>query len=130
MDFFYTNGSTADFLRWTGFLFVLTGHLLMHWVQANAGRFYTFDRSMKKSHTLVTTGPYRYVRHPGYLSFALTVAGVLLASHFSIVNVLPIGTFAMVMRGIPSEEKMLAEAFGEEYARFCETRSRVIPGVL
>lgn len=43
------------------------------------GRFYTFELSLIKEHRLVTTGPYSYVRHPGYTAGTVGIGGMILS---------------------------------------------------
>lgn len=42
------------------------------------GRFYVFEISIQKDHQLVTTGLYRYVRHPSYTAVVMADVGWLL----------------------------------------------------
>jgi protein-S-isoprenylcysteine O-methyltransferase Ste14 len=41
--------------------------------------FYTVRLGVKSGQRLVTTGPYRRVRHPGYLSYIISILGIGLA---------------------------------------------------
>lgn len=110
-----------------GWIIVFLSHLLMRSVRRHCGRFYTFDRSIKQKHELITTGPYSYVQNPGYLSMIGTTAGIWLFTNFSYVNVLPTIVICTVLTGIPTEERMLREEFGREYDDFQKTRYRLIP---
>ncbi|TFK44261.1 hypothetical protein BDQ12DRAFT_672666 [Crucibulum laeve] len=40
------------------------------------GKLFTYEMSIRSDHYLVTTGPYAFVRHPGYTGVLLTVTGV------------------------------------------------------
>lgn len=42
------------------------------------GSMFTYEMSIRKDHVLVTSGPYSFVRHPGYTGVLFTVAGMLL----------------------------------------------------
>lgn len=85
-----------------------------------------FARTMRRAGTpvdprrastaLVTDGPFRYTRNPGYLGFGLVYAGVSLLTNgrWSLVA-LP-AVVAAVDRGvIAGEERYLADRFGAEY---------------
>lgn len=68
---------------------------------------------------LVTSGPYRLTRNPGYVGMALTVSGVaiLLEAPWALLAIA--ATMLVIDRGvIVKEEGYLAERFGEEYARY------------
>lgn len=42
------------------------------------GSLFTYEMTIRKDHTLVTSGPYAIVRHPGYAGILVTVVGMLL----------------------------------------------------
>ena len=42
------------------------------------GSLFTFETSIRKGHTLITSGPYAIVRHPSYAGFTLVVIGMFL----------------------------------------------------
>jgi protein-S-isoprenylcysteine O-methyltransferase Ste14 len=69
--------------------------------------------------TLVTTGPYRISRNPGYLGMALAYAGiaVLVPAPWALVTL--VGALAVVDRMvIVREERFLERCFGDEYRRY------------
>ena len=115
--------------QYMGFVLIASSHILMRWVQRHCGRFYTFDRSIKTQHKLITSGPYRYCQNPGYVSLVGTALGVALFTNFSWINLLPAFIAATVLSGIPTEERMLREEFEESYAEFQRSRARFIPFV-
>lgn len=72
---------------------------------------------------LVTTGPYRFTRNPGYLALALVFAGiaVLTGGIWALLMLVP--TLALIDRGvIAREERYLEGKFGDEYRQY---RARV-----
>ena len=69
--------------------------------------------------SLVTDGPFRYTRNPGYLGIAMTYAGLAsLANALWAILLLP-ATLFVIQRGvIEREERYLERKFGEEYLRY------------
>ncbi|KAL0954901.1 hypothetical protein HGRIS_003834 [Hohenbuehelia grisea] len=55
---------TPSFL--IGFLLVILGTVARIWCYKTLGRHFTFEVSLLHDHSLVTSGPYAYVRHPSY----------------------------------------------------------------
>jgi protein-S-isoprenylcysteine O-methyltransferase Ste14 len=71
------------------------------------------------STALVTTGPYRFSRNPGYLGMALGYAGIAILSGalWTLVPLVP--TLVLIDRGvIRREERHLERRFGEQYSRY------------
>jgi protein-S-isoprenylcysteine O-methyltransferase Ste14 len=78
---------------------------------------------------IVTTGPYRLVRHPIYAAILLFVwAGV--AAHGTTLSVLTgiVATAALAVRTV-AEEELVFEVY-PEYAEYAKRTKRVIPFVL
>ena len=68
---------------------------------------------------IVTGGPYRLSRNPGYLGMALTYAGICLLAGALWALVPLIGAVIVIDRGvIRREERYLQAKFGQEYLRY------------
>jgi protein-S-isoprenylcysteine O-methyltransferase Ste14 len=83
----------------------------------------------ERGHTLVTSGPYRFVRHPGYVGAILASAcgGVALGSLWSLVPLVPFA--ALFLRRTAVEDRML-RADLDGYAGYAErVRYRLLPGL-
>jgi protein-S-isoprenylcysteine O-methyltransferase Ste14 len=106
------------------------GYLFSVWASATNKFYARFVRIQEdRGHTVVSSGPYRYVRHPGYaglILFLLTSAPAL----GSLWTLLPSGLFliALVIRTALEDRFLHQKLAGyQEYAR--RTRYRLIPGV-
>ncbi len=119
----------ATWLRLLGAPVSATGIALLWWVLSTLGRNFSVSLTTE-SHTLVTDGPYRWVRHPMYTAFVLTFAGLSLvsANWFTAVSAALLYGAAMVIR-TPHEERLLIEAFGQEYRAYMERTGRFFPKV-
>lgn len=108
-------------------LFVLG--LIVRWIAIiHLGRFFTVNVAIAEDHQLVTTGPYRYVRHPSYTGTLLIFLGFGLCTVniFALVAVfLPIS--AAFLWRMHVEEQALKEAFGDRYRSYIVSTRRLIP---
>jgi protein-S-isoprenylcysteine O-methyltransferase Ste14 len=79
--------------------------------------WYVFEG--RSPNTLVTDGPYRYLRHPFYVSYLVLWSGWALTT-FSLVSILPVMIIALVyMRAAKGEEATIAASpLGHDYAAY------------
>ena len=81
----------------------------------------------RAEHTLVTRGPYRWVRHPFYLATALAVvANSLVTANWFLALTGGIAFGLLVLRTRTEEEKLI-ERFGEDYKEYMERTGRFFP---
>ena len=115
-------------LRWAGAalgFFVVAP--LLFWTFHSLGKNLTDTVVTRREHTLVTHGPYRWVRHPFYdvgflwgLSLSLLTANWLLA-------LLGVAAVTMLVTRARVEEAKLAERFGDEYRAYARRTGRFFP---
>jgi protein-S-isoprenylcysteine O-methyltransferase Ste14 len=124
----FSSMAIPAWLRWSGFGVGVVCWFLMYWALSNLGRNLT-DTVVRRSHaTLVTTGPYRWVRHPFY-----TTVGLLLLSATAITANWLIGLLSMivltllVVRTKKEEQQMLAGF--EDYRGYMATTGRFFPRI-
>ena len=112
-------------------LCVMCGGLVLRWRSFKAlGRYVTVPVITSPDQLLITTGPYRFVRHPSYLGLILVLAGigVILANWFSIA-VLALVPLIGVMYRTHIEEDALPGILGDAYTGYASTRKRLVPFV-
>jgi protein-S-isoprenylcysteine O-methyltransferase Ste14 len=116
-------------VRWTGVgLGVLAGGLLI-WTLRSLGANLTDTVVTRKDHTLVTTGPYRWVRHPFYDAVGLAVlANSLTAANWFLFLTGGLAFILMIVRARTEERHLLAR-FGDAYRAYVERTGRLVPRV-
>jgi len=113
-----------------GFALLIIGAFLVSWAMLTNAYFSTAVRVQDdRGHTVVTEGPYRIVRHPGYL--AMGIVGLSQALLFgSLWALIPVGLVMgpMIVR-TTLEDRMLHEEL-EGYREYAQkVRYRLLPGV-
>lgn len=118
-------------LALAGCVLALAGAAVVLRSRAALGTAWSFLPKADQDTDLVTTGPYRLVRHPIYLGFVLLATGqalafgsgpALLTALFGLVP-----TFAWRAR---TEETVLSRTFGERYAVYRRRTKMIIPHLL
>jgi len=100
---------------------------LFAWVHHALGGNFSHTVGSTIHHELVSTGPYRWVRHPMY--------SVLLISFISFALMFPNAVFwggvvffsIMIMLRIKKEEAYLLQKFGQKYLTYMNKTRRLIP---
>lgn len=115
-------------LRWVGFFLGSIALMIFFWVLRSLGRNFSTTLTIHKDQTLVTQGPYRWVRHPMYTSFILLWVGFLFLSGNWFVGLSGIAAFvwAIIVR-TPREEQMMIDQFGAEYIVYMSGTGRYLP---
>jgi protein-S-isoprenylcysteine O-methyltransferase Ste14 len=116
-------------LRWLGVgLGALAGGLLI-WTLRHLGPNLTDTVVTRREHTLVTSGPYRWVRHPFYGAVGLAIlANSLTAANWFILVTGGLAFILMIVRA-RTEEQHLLTRFGNSYRRYVESTGRLIPRI-
>jgi protein-S-isoprenylcysteine O-methyltransferase Ste14 len=114
-------------LRWAGIGLCALGGALLLWAFRRLGNNLTDTVVTRRAHTLVTGGPYRFVRHPFYDSVALFVAGIAIAAaNWFIMAAGGVAIALLVVRTRIEEEKLLAR-FGDSYRAYVARTGRFLP---
>jgi len=122
--------SSAAVWKLGGLLVIIGGLALRIWAIRTLGNGFTSTVRIMRENGLVTSGPYRFVRHPSYLGAYLAFLGsaVLLQAWIGFVIAAICMGFAYAIR-IPIEEKMLESNFGDRWRMYCAGSKRMIPGI-
>lgn len=103
--------------------------LIVRWTAImHLGRFFTVNVAIAEDHRLITTGPYRYVRHPSYAGSLLIFLGFGLCTlnYYSLAVIFLPVCVAFLWR-IRVEEEALRGAFGERYDSYARSTGAVLP---
>ncbi len=113
-----------------GLACIVLGQGLFAWAMASNIYFSTAVRiQLDRGHTVASGGPYRYVRHPGYVGMIVAMFATSLALG-SLWGLIPAGLVALlyIVRTALEDQTLQVELAGyKEYAQ--RTRYRLIPGV-
>ncbi len=92
------------------------------------GRFWSLHIEIREHHQFVRTGPYRWVRHPAYLSFVLEHVAVPLVGNAWWSLLVTVGVYLPVLLWrIAREDVALMEKFGEPYRTYRREVGALIP---
>jgi len=116
--------------QWFGVGMGLLGIFLLLWVHHTLDKYFAMPGVMKEHQSLVTGGPYQWVRHPMYTAlFLVTIVYFLISANWFIGVVWIgwiMGTVASMLR---DEEAALIEKFGDEYRAYMRRTGRFLPRV-
>ena len=99
------------------------------WARVHIGRNWGTPMTQKNEPELVTSGPYRLVRHPIYSGIIVAGVGTALAlSWFWLFAVALLGVYFVYSATV--EERYLTEEFPDEYPAYKRTTKMLVPYVL
>lgn len=103
--------------------------LLVFWrSHVDLGANWSSALEVREEHRLITTGAYRYVRHPMYAAMWLQAAGQALMIENWVGGALVVPAIALLyFLRVPKEERMMAVEFGEAWRAYAARTGRVIP---
>jgi protein-S-isoprenylcysteine O-methyltransferase Ste14 len=99
----------------------------MVWVQRALGANFDVTLLVCAEHTLVTTGPYRWVCHPMYSVLFLFELAVLLTANWFVGGVPLVALTLIVATRAKREEAVMLNTFGEAYRHYMERTGRFLP---
>jgi protein-S-isoprenylcysteine O-methyltransferase Ste14 len=107
-------------------LAVLSDALVIEAVRV-LGKQWSFQARLIEGHRLVVAGPYSYMRHPIYTGMLgmLLATGLAFSVWWALLIALPVFAVGTAIR-VRAEERLLLEAFGEDY----EAYRRYVPAVI
>jgi len=117
----------ASHIQVIGMLLQAAGYMIFLWSVLERGR-YSVAWEMAEDHKLVTSGPYRYVRHPSYMAYFLLFFGLFFIS-LNMLALIPLIAIPGYVNVTVYEEELLKRRFGDKYVEYQKTTGRVFPKI-
>jgi protein-S-isoprenylcysteine O-methyltransferase Ste14 len=114
-------------LRWLGTLFAFIGVVLWIYSQAVLGKYWSPQLQVQNEHKIITSGPYRVIRHPIYTSMFIWVIGLAIFTANIVFALIALLTIIGLILRVPKEEKMMIEQFGDEYKKYMQITGSIFP---
>jgi len=116
-----------EWARWFGVGIGVLCTMGIYWLFSSIGSGITPTSATRRQHTLITSGPYRWVRHPLYtVGSSLFIAFGMMADNWFIAALGVLAFIGMAIR-TPKEEANLIEKFGDEYREYMKRTGRFFP---
>lgn len=116
-----------EWMRWLGVALGAGADVLALWVFTHLGSNVTPTVVARPQAYLVTSGPYRYVRHPLYVMGIIGYTGFALLAENWFIALMTVAGFSLIVLRTANEEAHLLEKFGDEYRRYMQTTGRFLP---
>ncbi len=123
-----SSGTAGTLVGAAGLALMVVGIAIRVAAMRALGDFYSRTLRVTGDHRVVSSGPYRYVRHPGYLGMILVLGGADVATSNWIGLIAgPVFVVTMYLYRIRAEEEMLRAELGGEYVAYAARTRRLIP---
>lgn len=114
-------------LSWAGIILFVSGIIIQSIAMWQLKGFYTVRIGIQPEQKLVTSGLYRFIRHPGYLSYIITIIGIGLSLSSILTLLFVVFIILFLVLRIKGEEEMLLKEFGDEYKAYMKRTKKIIP---
>ena len=117
-----------DWAGWGGAAIFGVALWLLWRSHADLGRNWSVAAEVREKQNLVTSGVFKYMRHPMYSAHLLWGIAQALLVHNWIAGVASLAVFLpLYLLRVPSEEKVMLNEFGDEYREYMKRSGRVFP---
>jgi len=116
------------YVTWIGFILLTLSTILLIWSLNSIKTNYHGTNGLHKNHELVTSGAYKFIRHPIEISFLFVHISIfLLTSNWTLgILLVTLGLVILLVR-TPVEESYLINRFGNEYLKYMEITGKYFP---
>jgi protein-S-isoprenylcysteine O-methyltransferase len=116
------------FISSIGTIICLAGWIFFVWARQSLGKNWSGNVSAKKDHELVTSGPYRYIRHSMYTGGLIACIGSAIVVGGPFIFFLAFLTPIFIWR-TGAEDKLMTRQFPNEYPDYMKRTKALIPFV-
>ena len=136
LPFFYLFTDWLDFATyplpgwagWPGVAIFGVALWLLWRSHADLGRNWSVAAEVRERQTLITSGVFKYMRHPMYSAHWLWGIAQALLVHNWISGLASLAIFIpLYLLRVPREEKVMLHEFGDEYHQYMHRTGRVLP---
>ncbi|MGE5071856.1 MAG: methyltransferase family protein, partial [Anaerolineae bacterium] len=125
----YSNIGVVPFwVQALALVLLLAGTVLREWAIILLGRFFSRTVQVEAGQSLVTSGPFRWIRHPAYTGMLIMDTAIVLGlgTWVGALAMFVILLLAALYR-IRVEERALLDAFGDEYRSYMQRTALLFP---
>lgn len=119
---------TLDFISLIGITLMIVGIGFRFWAIRTLGKAFSATVQIKTDQQLITSGPYKWFRHPSYTGAWILLIGISLIFHswLGLIIMGPVMLWVYCKR-IAVEENALTKAFGSAYQEYIKRTWRMLP---
>src|SRR5260221_3429998 len=118
-----------EIVRWLGVGLGILCVFGIYWLFSSIGNNISATSATRKEHKLVTSGPYRWVRHPLYtIGSSLFISFGMMADNWFVAALGILAFIGMAIR-TPKEEANLIEKFDDDYRQYMNNTGRYLPKI-
>ena len=128
LEYFLVSRSINYIITTLGIILYLCSFFLRKWAIHTLGKFHSIHIEIRDHQQIIKKGPYKYLRHPYYLSVILELLGFPLVPNayytfiFSVLVYIPLVVVRLYL-----EEKAMIEKFGEDYLIYKKETRGLLP---
>ena len=117
--------------KWLGFLSTMLycfGIWLFFRAHADLGKYWSPGLEIKENHQLITTGVFKWVRHPMYAAFvAIAIAQIFMLQNWIVGPAFLLLAIPFYLNRVKREERQLIRHFGDDYRIYKEQTNALFP---